>query len=396
MKDDTEIEENLEDTKHEQGYKCLRCDYINPLGASFCFVCGEPLLTETKIPDYELDWTPEMDDLLKKRFDNASVDDLQRELDRRFGLSIPEMLIFRRSEALGLVGKKLVQLRDEQKPNYLQSNVMWMQGAETARVKGDVSIPRNEVVPYNIIVEGNLVAQSNVVFQGGLHVKGTTVLGDKNTVMKSLICEKEVIIGRNTVLENCVDADGSIFVRRGVIVGTGNKGGIASGENVYVELGFSGKTKVYAPKGIQIVKNIHEVLPKRLKDIIGRERAIVDSGPQIVSVRYPETRPIRSASIETLQSAGHPATQHDNLPSEEIATQKMRLQSVEESPASELSKTELQALKLIAQRESDIKIALLLGMDLFQVETIIEELIKNGYIEQDYGLTELGVNKVYA
>ena len=317
---EVQTDEQEEKPVYERAYVCPRCGYGNPPRAGFCFVCGEPLITEMKkIPGYELEWTHEMDEHLRKQFQKASLEDLKRGLDRRFGLSIPEMMILRRAEALGLVGRELESLEDEQKPEYLKSNIVWMQGAETARVRGDVSIPENDIVPFNIIVEGGLISQSDVVFQGGLHVKGSAVLGDRNSVMKSIICEEMVVLGRNTVVENLVDSDGPVFVRRGVIVGTGERGGIASGDTVYVELGFSGKTKIYASKGVKVVKNIHEILPEGLKQIIGRERELVTPIPSVVSVKPPEVRPIEAISTERelVTPIPHPEVQASKVVEEE-------------------------------------------------------------------------------
>jgi len=107
-----------------------------------------------------------------------------------------------------------------------------------------------------------------------------------------------VLLGRNTVVENIVDADGPVFVRHGVIVGTGEKGGIASGNTVYVELGFSGKTKIYASKGVKVVKDVLEILPEDLKQIIGKKREQITPVPLVISVKHPEVRRVEDVSPE--------------------------------------------------------------------------------------------------
>ncbi|MCW4026629.1 MAG: hypothetical protein NWE76_03985, partial [Candidatus Bathyarchaeota archaeon] len=62
---------------------------------------------------------------------------------------------------------------------------------ETIRVRGDIRIPKGEVIPYNMIVEGNLTSQEDVTFQGGLHVKGRAIIGARNRLEKSIVCQKE-------------------------------------------------------------------------------------------------------------------------------------------------------------------------------------------------------------
>jgi hypothetical protein len=418
-----QTDEQEEKPVYERAYVCPRCGYDNPPRAGFCFVCGEPLITEMKnIPGYALEWTHEMDEHLRKQFQKASLDELKRDLDRRFGLSIPEMMILRRAEALGLVGRELKSLEDEQKPEYLKSNIVWMQGAETARVKGDVSIPENDTVPFNIIVEGSLISQSGVVFQGGLHVKGNAVLGDRNSVMKSLICEEMVVLGRNTVVENLVDSEGPVFVRRGVIVGTGEKGGIASGDTVYVELGFSGKTKIYASRGVKVVKNIHEILPEGLKQIIGRERERVTPVPPVVSVKPPEVRPTEAISTEREIETPlpHPEVQvpkaveaekfeitkiehpkplgfvHEGKTAGETGAlfksledrirefDKVKERPIEGIGLEELREhAEVQVFKLVASGYDVNEISLRLFMDPFEVQEILNALIKKGYLDEN-------------
>jgi hypothetical protein len=421
-KKEAQTEEQEETPVYERAYICPKCGYDNPPRAGFCFVCGEPLITEMKnIPGYELEWTHEMDEHLRKQFQKASLDDLKRDLDRRFGLSIPEMMILRRAEALGLVGRELKSLEDEQKPEYLKSNLVWMQGAETARVRGDVSIPENDTVPFNMIVEGNLIAQSGVIFQGGLHVKGSTVLGDRNSVMKSLICEEMVVLGRHTVVENIVDSNGSVFVRHGVIVGTGEKGGIASGDTVYVELGFSGKTKIYASRGVKVVKTIHEILPESLKQIIGKERERVTPVPSLVSIKPPEVRAVEAISTEREIV---PPLPHPEVPVPEAVEEKFEItkiehhkpvgfvhedktaggmdslfksledrirefDKIEERPIEGIGLEELrehaevQVFKLVASGYDVNEISLRLFMDPFEVQEILNALIKKGYLDEN-------------
>lgn len=422
-KKEAKTDEQKETPVYERAYVCPRCGYGNPPRAGFCFVCAEPLITEMKkIPGYELEWTNEMDEHIRKQFKKVSLGTLKRDLDRRFGLSIPEMMILRRAEALGLVSRNLRELTDKQKPEYLKSNIVWMQGAETVRVKGDVSIPENDRVPFNIIVDGALITQSDVVFQGGLHVKGNTVLGDRNSVMKSLICDDMVLLGRNTVVENLVDSDGPVFVRHGVIVGTGDKGGIASGDTVYVELGFSGKTKIYAYRGVKVVKDIHEILPDPLKRAIGKMRALVAPVPPVVSVKPTTVSPmaetatqravvtptpspemqtataVESQVAETTPMQLQPiAVMHDYrfggesaVPSrsfgvpmggvgafKETATEASRLNEVRE-------RSEAEVYKLAASGADETEIALRLLVDPVEVQEKLDSLVKSGYLDNKF------------
>jgi len=419
-----EAQTDEQETKpvYERAYVCPRCGYDNPPRAGFCFVCAEPLLTEIKkIPGYELEWTNEIDDYLRKQFQKVSLGDLKRDLDRRFGLSIPEMVLLRRAEALSLVSRELRVLTDEQKPEYLKSNIVWMQGAETVRVKGNVSIPENDRVPFNIIVDGSLITQSDVVFQGGLHVKGNTVLGDRNSVMKSLICEEMVVLGRNTLVENLVDSDGPVFVRHGVIVGTGDNGGIASGDTVYVELGFSGKTKIYASSGVKVVKNIHDILPDSLKQAIGKMRARVTPIPPVVSVKPIPVRVMAGTSTEkalVTSTPGLEVQKSKTVASEEAEPSPLELQPIAvvhdyksignsgvsstnvEAPMRDFGKvketttepsrlkvlepSEAKVYKLVASGTDVTEIALRLLIDPFELQESLNSLVKKGYLDNNF------------
>jgi hypothetical protein len=231
-----------------------------------------------------------------------------------------------------------------------------------------------------------------------------------------------VVLGRNTVVENLVDSEGPVFVRRGVIVGTGEKGGIASGDTVYVELGFSGKTKIYASRGVKVVKNIHEILPEGLKQIIGRERERVTPVPPVVSVKPPEVRPTEAIStereIETplphpevqvpkaveaekfeITKIEHPKplgfVHEDKTAGETDALFKSledrirEFDKVKERPIEGIGLEELrehaevQVFKLVASGYDVNEISLRLFMDPFEVQEILNALIKKGYLDEN-------------
>ena len=139
---------------------------------------------------------------------------------------------------------------------------------ETIRVRGDIRIPKGEVIPYNMIVEGNLTSQKDVTFQGGLHIKGRAIIGARNRLEKSIVCQKELFLLEDVIVYNCVDCDGPVFIKKGVRVGIGVEGGgIASSRTICLEKA-EGPLKVHSKEGVRIVGSLEDVIPDDLKKIL--------------------------------------------------------------------------------------------------------------------------------
>jgi hypothetical protein len=139
---------------------------------------------------------------------------------------------------------------------------------ETVRVRGDLRIPKGEVIPYDMIVEGNLISQEDVTFQGGLKIKGRVVIGARNRLKKSVLCQKELLLFEDVIIYNCIDCEASVFIKNGVRVGVGEDGGgITSAGKIYLE-NVEGPLKIHSKEGIRIVGNLNAVIPEDLKEII--------------------------------------------------------------------------------------------------------------------------------
>ncbi len=139
---------------------------------------------------------------------------------------------------------------------------------ETIRVRGDLRIPKGEIIPYNMIVEGNLISQEDVTFKGGLHVKGRVVIGARNRLEKSIVCQKELILFEDVIVYNCIDCEGVVFIKNGVRVGIGIEGGgIASASTIYIENAM-GPLKIHSKERIHIIGTLKEIIPDELKQII--------------------------------------------------------------------------------------------------------------------------------
>jgi len=139
---------------------------------------------------------------------------------------------------------------------------------ETIRVRGDLRIPKGEVVPYNMIVEGNLTSQEDVIFQGGLHVRGRAVIGVRNRLEKSIVCQKELLLSEDVIVYNCIDCEGLVFIKNGVRIGLGVEGGgIASASTIYLE-NARGPLRIHSKARIHIVGTLEKVIPKDLEQTI--------------------------------------------------------------------------------------------------------------------------------
>ena len=153
----------------------------------------------------------------------------------------------------------------DEKPEGLESVTFRTQGAETIRARGDVRIPKGEVVPYNMIVEGNLTSQEDVTFQGGLHVKGRAIIGARNRIEKSIVCEKDLLLLEDVIVLNSIDCEGHVFIKKGVRVGVSAEGGgIASASTICLEKA-EGPLKIYSKEGVRIFESLEEVIPGDLK-----------------------------------------------------------------------------------------------------------------------------------
>jgi hypothetical protein len=138
---------------------------------------------------------------------------------------------------------------------------------ETIRVRGDLTITKGEIIPFNMIVEGNLTSQEDVIFKGGLHVKGRAVIGARNRLEKSIVCQKELILFENAIVYNCIDCEGLVFIKSGVKVGVGPEGGgIASASKIYLE-NAEGPLEIRSKETIRIVGTFKEGIPDELKQI---------------------------------------------------------------------------------------------------------------------------------
>jgi len=139
---------------------------------------------------------------------------------------------------------------------------------ETIRVRGDVRISRGETIPYNMIVEGNLTSQDDVTFQGGLHVKGRAVIGARNRLEKSIVCQQKLVLLEDVTVHNCIDCEGLVFIKKGVKVGVGVEGGgIASASTICLERAH-GPLKICSREGVRIGKSRREMVSEDIKQII--------------------------------------------------------------------------------------------------------------------------------
>lgn len=135
--------------------------------------------------------------------------------------------------------------------SFLEKKDYWLQGAETVRVRGNVSIPDSGICPFNMIVEGDLTTGDDVSISGGVHVRGKIEIGERNYFAKSLVGEKSITIGKDSIVENCVDSEGFLRLMEGVRIGQGpDGGGISSGDVIYMEEGVLGHHKAYGEKGV--------------------------------------------------------------------------------------------------------------------------------------------------
>jgi hypothetical protein len=136
---------------------------------------------------------------------------------------------------------------------------------ETIRVRGNVRIGKGEVIPFNMIIEGNLVSQEDVTFQGGIHVKGRATIGANNRLEKSIVCQKDLFLCQDVIVNNCIDCEGFVFIKNGVRVGVGIEGGgIASKRTIYLE-NAEGPLRIQSQEGIRLVGNLEDVFPKDMK-----------------------------------------------------------------------------------------------------------------------------------
>ncbi|RLG39539.1 MAG: hypothetical protein DRO05_08575 [Thermoproteota archaeon] len=207
-----------------------------------------------------VEWSSALDNFLKQRFRELPLEELKEEIFIKYGINVPELLILHRAEELGLIEESLKDLERGKKPSYLKSQKVWLQGAETIRIEGDVKIPAKEFVPYNLIVCGDFLTEEEVLIIGGVHVKGDAIIGPRNGIGKSIVVEGNLFLGEDTIIGNCVDARGSVFVSRGVVIGFDRDGGgLVSGNIVYMERGTLEKTKIYARDGVRIVDSVSSI-----------------------------------------------------------------------------------------------------------------------------------------
>jgi predicted acyltransferase (DUF342 family) len=210
---------------------------------------------------------PEIDAIIVEKFGKVSVKKLLQEIKDRLNLKIESERLIKMADILGFAEDVSMELTHVQKPEYLNARRVWEQGNETIRVCGNIRIPKNVTVPYNMIVEGDLISECDVRFQGSLNVKGMGIIGSRNILDKSIVCQKDLVLLDDVRVNNCIESEERIFIKN-VRVGVDLfGGGIASGKTIYLE-GTEGLQKIHSNDEIHIVESIAEEIPQKLKGII--------------------------------------------------------------------------------------------------------------------------------
>ena len=161
-----------------------------------------------------------------------------------------------------------MQFNNIHDPKFFNNNKIWQQENETIRVRGNIRIPKNVTIPYNLIIEGDLISDCKVSFKGNLKVKGSAIIGARNTLDKSIVCQKELILLDKVRVNNCIDSEERIFIKNLKVGVDPFGGGIASSKTIYLE-GVQGQQKVYSKEQIHTVESIENKIPEKLKQIIG-------------------------------------------------------------------------------------------------------------------------------
>lgn len=209
-------------------------------------------------------WTSELDHVLSRRFQRATLQEVGAELEVLAGTHVSLRAVLARANQIGLIGKPLTTLKEEQKPAYLRSLTVMLQAPDTIRVKGSLSVPEGEKVPYELIVDGDLTSDKGVVFCGSVKAKGSVNLGEISKVDGSLIAGGDVHLGDYASIAGCVDAGGSIFAHNEVQIGISGTGGMASRSSIYMGSGVGVRGKIYADQAVNIVRSIEEPQDKQI------------------------------------------------------------------------------------------------------------------------------------
>ncbi|HIE22888.1 MAG TPA: hypothetical protein EYP68_01495 [Candidatus Korarchaeota archaeon] len=112
---------------------------------------------------------------------------------------------------IGLIAKDIEDLSPEtvlrQKPKYNPELGYFR------LIYGDTKIPDNTVMKDLLIVIGNLTFGNGCKILGGAYATGEIRVGS-NCLIKFLASDSNVILGRNTRIENWVDAKGKIVISK--------------------------------------------------------------------------------------------------------------------------------------------------------------------------------------
>ena len=141
--------------------------------------------------------------------------------------------------------------------------------SETVRVTGNLRIPKDNVIPYSMVVEGDLISEENVIFKGGLHVKGCAVIGARNRLEKSIVCQKELILFEDVIVYNCVDCEGLVFIKSGVRIGAGEEGGaVAAARTIFLE-NAKGPLEIHSEECVRVIGVSTKAIPEELRKLLG-------------------------------------------------------------------------------------------------------------------------------
>ncbi len=205
---------------------------------------------------HEVDWTMELDRIVIELFDESPINVIAEKIESMVEKKIRHSSILDRAYLLGLTKEPLIELKREQKPDYLKNNKVWLQCGDTFRIKGDVEIPAGERVAGNLIVEGKLISDAEVIFEGGLHVDKLCVLGPLTKVNNSVIVGGDLKIGVNSNVKECVGASGNIRIMKGSTFGSGTLGGVASHKIVHIDTAATIHGKIYGEHVIRITTRL--------------------------------------------------------------------------------------------------------------------------------------------
>jgi len=245
------------------------------------------------------------------------------------------------------------------------------------RITGDASIPQGTEINNHLVIQGNLKVGRKSHIHGSVKAFGNIEIGESSTVEGHVLSEGTIVVGRDCIIKGVVDSLKDIILEENAVVE-------AISTEKTVKVGPNAKINRRILSGASIITSSQ--LPLEIKEQAEqvREKA---STPQ-----PPVEKAVQPAPSIELAKQQEQIAKAEKISDQIFAYIEDRIRRLDEKRSSPrevgsvegLTPSEVKVLKAAVKGNSLEEICLRLMMDPSEVETILDDLVKKGYLDEHF------------